>query len=62
MDDGKAYWLRNKLESDVGEAVDVIGTIAVPDDIGMMFSQPTIRITIKTKLDDVLDFILIRLC
>jgi hypothetical protein len=61
MDDGKAYWLRNKLESDVGDAVDVTGTISVPDDVGMMFPQPARRNTIRTRPEAVPDFILLRL-
>jgi len=34
MDAGNTYMLRNKLESEVGEAVDVTGMIFVLEDFG----------------------------
>lgn len=61
MDDGKAYWLRNKLESDVGDAVDVTGTISVLDDVGIKLPQPARRNTIRIKPEAAPDFILFRL-
>ena len=50
MDVGNTYWLRNKLESDVGEAVDVTETVLLPEDVEPTFLQPARKTAIRIKV------------
>ena len=50
MDVGNTYILRNKLESDVGEAVDVTETILVLDAVGAILWQFVRRLTSRSKV------------
>ena len=61
MDVGNVYMVRNKLESDVGDAVDVTGITSVFEDAGTALRQPARKNTISTKLKTVPDFILLLL-
>jgi len=37
MDVGNTYWVRNKLESDTGETVEVTELVLVIEDVGAVF-------------------------
>ena len=49
MDVGNTYRVRNKLESDVGEAVDVTETVSLLNFVGAMLRQPASRIKATKK-------------
>jgi hypothetical protein len=58
MDAGNVYMLRNKLESDVGEAVDVTDMNAELEDVGVALRQFARKLTIRINMNTVLNFIL----
>ena len=61
MADGNTYMLRNKLESDVGDAVDVTSMICLLDDVGMKLPQPARKNTVRTTLNAAPVFMVLRL-
>lgn len=50
MDVGNTYWVRNKLESDAGEAVGVTEMVLLPEDVEPAFLQPARKTTIRIKV------------
>jgi hypothetical protein len=50
MDVENTYWVRNKLESDAGEAVDVTEMVLLPEDVEPAFLQPARKTTVRNKM------------